>query len=95
MWNYAMCLEKQGPKVWDAKDCRDTALEEARLAKAVASGAARSAPGNKFLNNVLLTPSKKRAWSGHLKMQISPDQPQDIGSDSPPPSPTEEMLQRR
>ncbi|KAF9110348.1 hypothetical protein BGX30_008015, partial [Mortierella sp. GBA39] len=97
MWNFVAYLEKQGQKVLRAKERRDVTLEKAKLAKGVAmsSDTTHATSANKFRNNVMLTPSKKRTWTGGIRIQISSDPLQDIRTRSPPSSPTEEVLKRR
>ncbi|KAF9292919.1 hypothetical protein BGZ74_000116 [Mortierella antarctica] len=99
IWNFVAYLEKQGRKVLRAKERHDVVLEKAKLVQGVrwSSNTTYSAPEKKVQNNVMLTPSKKRTWTSGIKIQISSDPLQDIGTRSPLPSPTEEeeVLKRR
>ncbi|KAF8926572.1 hypothetical protein BGZ47_002656 [Haplosporangium gracile] len=92
LWNFVAYLEKQGQKVLRAKERHDVTLEKAKLAKGVAmsSDTTHAASAKKFPNNVMLTPSKKRTWTGGIRIQISSDPLQDIRTRSPTSSPTEE-----
>ncbi|KAG9061656.1 hypothetical protein KI688_007237 [Linnemannia hyalina] len=88
MWNFM---------VLRAKERHDVVLEKAKMANGVkmSSDTTHSASEKKFQNNMMLTPSQKRSWTGRIRIQISPNPLQDIRTLVPPSSPTEEVLKRR